>query len=319
MKNYLMSLALLCALGNVGCVKRISSQLPNRVTRQANSIPNIYYQEVSNNVAMIQAAPTRMPYFSDPQTSRVSVQQEATGSYSLFWDLISTAPTGVLTLFNHYLLDRQSGTVSAYQRNSGEWASLTANDPDKLFTMRAAYRRVTGVASDEDQEILAEFYYRHFEITDQTLDTLRQVLPDVYQQMGVKLEKLKNIEYLSAESFEKRLKENDVIGQDDFDRYRRVLLKYSRMGHEPTEFVSDADTHHLLYAMALRPGWIGVGRKRDIPKTAVYVGQFATTFVWVAPENMEDLTRLTLAILDIHTFKSERIGGSRVQPGILPR
>ncbi len=181
MTNYLMSLALLCALGNVGCVKRISSQLPNRVTRQANSIPNIYYQEVLNNVAMIQAAPSRMPYFSDPQTSRVSVQQEATGSYSLFWDLISTAPTGVLTLFNHYLLDRQSGAGSAYQRNSGEWASLTANDPDKLFTMRAAYRRVTGAASDEDQEILAEFYYRHFEITDQTLDTLRQGLPDVYQ------------------------------------------------------------------------------------------------------------------------------------------
>jgi hypothetical protein len=98
MKNYLMSLALLCALGNVGCVKRISSQLPNRVTRQANSIPNIYYQEVSNNVAMIQAAPTRMPYFSDPQTSRVSVQQEATGSYSLFWDSISTAPTALQSL-----------------------------------------------------------------------------------------------------------------------------------------------------------------------------------------------------------------------------
>ena len=319
MKNCLMLLALLCAFGNIGCLKRISSQLPNRVTSQANSIPNIYYQQVLNNVAMIQAAPARMPYFSDPQTSRISIQQEATGSYGLFWDLISTAPTGVLTLFNHYLLDRQSGTVSAYQRNSGEWASLTANDPDKLFTMRAAYRRVTGVASEEDQEILSEFYYRHFEITNQTLETLRQVLPDVYRQIGAKLEKLKDIEYLSAETFEKRLKENDVVGQDDFDRYRRVLLKYSRMGHEPTEFVSDADTHHLLYATSLRPGWIGVGRKQDIPKTAVYVGQYSTTFVWVAPANMEDLTRLTLAILDIHTFKSERIGGSRVQPGILPR
>src|SRR5579863_5128919 len=114
---------------------------------------------------MIQAAPTRMPYFSDPQASRVSIQQEATGSYSLFWDLVSTAPTGVLTLFNRYLLDKQSATASAYQRNSGEWAALTANDPDKLFTMRAAYRRVTGAATGEDQEILAEFYYRHFQIT----------------------------------------------------------------------------------------------------------------------------------------------------------
>jgi hypothetical protein len=100
-----------------------------RVTRQANTIPNIYYQEVLNNVAMIQAARTWMPYFSDPQASRVSIQQEATGSYCLFWDLVSTAPTGVLTLFSRYLLDKQT----AYQRNAGEWAALTANDPDKLI------------------------------------------------------------------------------------------------------------------------------------------------------------------------------------------
>jgi hypothetical protein len=48
------------------------------------------------------------------------------------------------------------------------------------------------------------------EITGQTLGTLRQVLQEAYQQIGARLEKLKNIGYLSAESFEKRLKENDV-------------------------------------------------------------------------------------------------------------
>jgi hypothetical protein len=36
-------------------------------------------------------------------------------------------------------------------------------------------------------------------------------------------------------------------------------------------------------------------------------------------EDTETLTRFTLAILDIHTYKSDRFGGSRVQPGILPR
>jgi hypothetical protein len=300
-------------------MKNMRSQLPNRVTRQASTIPDIYYQEVLNNLAMIQAEPSRMPYFSDPQTSRTSIQQSASGSYSIFLDLISTAPTGVLTLFNHYLLDRQSATLTAGQRNSGEWAALTANDPDKLFTMRAAYRRVTGVATAEDQEILSEFYYRHFEITDAALTSLREGWPDVYGKIGIKLAKLDGIEYLTAEGFEARLKEEDVIGKDDFERYRRTLLKVFRMGHEPTEFVSDADTHHLLYVTALRPAWIGTGQKQDVPKTAAYVGQFGKTYVWVTPENLEPLTRLTLAILDIHTFKSERIGGSRVQPGILPR
>ena len=319
MRIWTWTFVLVCALCNVGCMGTMRSQLRYRMTRQASSIPDIYYQEVLNNLAMIQADPSRMPYFSDPQTSRTVIQQSASGSYGIFLDLITTAPTGVLTLFNRYLLDRQSATLTGGQRDSGEWAALTANDPDKLFTMRAAYRRVTGVANAEDQEVLSEFYYRPFEITDETLTSLRENRPDVYEKLGVKLAKLNGIEYLSAEGFEARLKGEDVLGKDDFERYRRTLLKFCRMSHEPTEFVSDADTHHLLYVAALRPGWIGAGQKQDVPRTAAYVGQYGKTYVWVVPENIETLTRLTLAILDIHTFKSERIGGSRVQPGILPR
>jgi hypothetical protein len=34
---------------------------------------------------------------------------------------------------------------------------------------------------------------------------------------------------------------------------------------------------------------------------------------------MEELTRLTMAILGIHTFESKCTGGSRVQPAILTR
>jgi hypothetical protein len=41
--------------------------------------------------------------------------------------------------------------------------------------------------------------------------------------------------------------------------------------------------------------------------------------VWVPPQKVEMLTRLTPAVLDIHTFRSERIGGSRIQPGLQPR
>ena len=304
-----------CVVCNAGCMR---TQLRNRLTAQASTIPNLYYQEVLNNLAMIQADPSRMPYFSDPQTARVQIQRSANASYGMSWNLITNAPPGVLQLFNHYLLDNQNAGLSGGQINTGEWMALTANDPDKLFTMRAAYRRVTGVANAEDQEILSEFYYRHFEITDETLARLREALPDVYEKIGAKLAKLKGIEYLSAEGFEERLKGEDVLGKDEFERYRRPLLKFFRMSHEPTEFVSDADTHHLLYVSALKPGWVGTGRKQDVPKTAAYVGQYGETYVWVLPENEETLTRLTLAILDIHTFKSERLGGSRVQPGILP-
>jgi hypothetical protein len=289
------------------------------MAKQAASIPDVYYQVVLNNLAMIRADPSRMPYFSDPQTARSRIQQSANVAYGMNLDLITTAPTAVLSLFDRYLLDKFSLTLTGGQSDSEEWTALTANDPDKLFAMRAAYRRATGVATAEDEEILSEFYYRHFEITDEALASLREHQPEVFENIGLKLAKLKGIEYLSAEGFEARLKFEDVLGKDDFERYRRPILKFFRMSHEPTIFVSDFDTHHLLYVTALRPGWFGVGRRRDVPKTAAYVGWYGKTYVWVVPENTETLTRLTLAILDIHTFKSERIGGSRVQPGILPR
>jgi hypothetical protein len=145
------------------------------------------------------------------------------------------------------------------------------------------------------------------------------VLVEVYEGSGAKLAKLKGIEYLTVESYEKRQAENDIIGSDDLGRYRRPIFKYTRMDHEPNEFVSDADTHHLLYLGALKPGWYCAGQKQDVPKKTHYVGHYNDTYVWVPEGNIEYLTRLPLAILDIHTFKSERIGGPRIQPGLQPR
>ena len=316
MRMWALPLALACALLTTGCM---TSQLRNRMNEQASTIPDVYYQQVLNNLAMIVAEPAKMPYFSDPQTSRVSIAQTANVNYGINWDLITIAPTGVLGLFDRYLIDKQSATLTGGQTNTGQWATLTSNDPDKLFSMRALYRKAAGTATSEDEEILTEFYYRHFQITDEALQRLREERPEVYNAIGEKLKKLRNMEFLTVESFERRLAKADVLGPDDLIRYRRPLLTFARMKNEPTEFVSDEDTHHLLYLPAVKPGWFAVGGKKDVPKHACYVGCYCNTYVWVPPENLEMLTRFTLAILDILTFRSERIGGSRIPPGLQPR
>ena len=311
------ALLLACVLMNAGCM---TTQLRNRMTEQASTIPDVYYQVVLNNLAMTATDPTRMPYFSDPQTSQTSIARNANVSYGVNLDLITSAPTNALaTFFGRTLVDKQTATLTGGQTDIGLWASVTQNDPDKLFSMRAVYRKTLGSATTEDEEILKEFYYRHFEVTDESLTLMREKLPEVYKAIGDKLAKLKHVEFLSVETFEERLAQKDILGPDDVGRYRRPILKYTRMEHEPPEFVSDSDTHHLLYISALKPGWFVVGQKKDVPKHACYVGRYCNTYVWVPPENVELLTRLTLAILDIHTFKSTRIGGPRVQPGLIPR
>ena len=226
MRAWTAALVLACASMNAGCM---TSQLRNHMTEQASSIPDVYYQVVLDNLAMIAADPARMPYFSDPQTAQTSIAQNANVSYGINLDRITTAPTNAALgyFFGRWLVDKHTGTLTGGQTDLGLWASVTANDPDKLFSMRAVYRKTVGTATTEDEEILKEFYYRHFEVTDEALALLREKRPEVYKAIGEKLAKLKNVEFLSVETFEKRLAENDILGPDDVGRYRRAILKWA--------------------------------------------------------------------------------------------
>ena len=53
------------------------------------------------------------------------------------------------------------------------------------------------------------------------------------------------------------------------------------------------------YQSFLKSGWFGVGKKKDVPKCACYVGHHCDTYVWVTRDHMDSLTRFTLAIMDI--------------------
>jgi hypothetical protein len=50
-------------------------------------------------------------------------------------------------------------------------------------------------------------------------------------------------------------------------------------------------------------GWYGVGRKKDVPKSACYVGCHCSTYVWVLPGGMNDLATFTMGALDLATGK----------------
>jgi hypothetical protein len=67
-----------------------------------------------------------------------------------------------------------------------------------------------------------------------------------------------------------------------------------------SDFYGIWDTH-FNYKAAFHNGWYGVGKRKDVPKGACYVGRCGKTYVWVMPENMEDLSKFTLAVLDIVT------------------
>lgn len=52
----------------------------------------------------------------------------------------------------------------------------------------------------------------------------------------------------------------------------------------------------------LPSGWFCVGRKREVPSHASYVGHHGSTYVWVSGSGIGDLSRFTRTILDIATM-----------------
>jgi hypothetical protein len=49
-------------------------------------------------------------------------------------------------------------------------------------------------------------------------------------------------------------------------------------------------------------GWFHVGRKRDVPKDACYVGQYRDCYVWVERDGLEELTQFTIKILNFSSL-----------------
>ncbi len=53
------------------------------------------------------------------------------------------------------------------------------------------------------------------------------------------------------------------------------------------------------------PGWFHVGRKRDVPKGACYVGRCGDCYVWVEADGREALTDFTLIVLTLSSLIKE--------------
>jgi hypothetical protein len=95
----------------------------------------------------------------------------------------------------------------------------------------------------------------------------------------------------------------------DPDALLLMRCVYQRTTTNSADLSCDCDTKlsqyfqkKPCYLEAMRPGWYGVGSKHDVPTCAKYVGHCGHVYVWVTPDNVDYLTRLTLAILDLATF-----------------
>jgi len=90
------------------------------------------------------------------------------------------------------------------------------------------------------------------------------------------------------------------------DKLRAIksIFQLVAMGH-----TTDPEADTLLtsflgegYMQWIHQGWYCVGRREHVPTNACYVGHAGGTYVWVTPDGLEGLSRLTLVILNVATL-----------------
>jgi hypothetical protein len=88
--------------------------------------------------------------------------------------------------------------------------------------------------------------------------------------------------------------------------------------------VDDAENQNLQAIIgkdssyAIEPGWEYAGRKRDVPKHPAWVAHCGRAYVWVMPENTQQLGRFRLLLLNIATYSPASATASAGAGGTKP-
>jgi hypothetical protein len=189
-----------------------------------------------------------------------------------------------------WLFEQQEAVITGGNTRNESWAVSTVSSPDHLRAMQAAYRTVLGIADIDDQNVLDRYYALH-------TPARKGPSPVLPGPSGV----------------------GSIIASETGS----VVASFDQAPSKGASGFSPMDLG-IDYRAFLATNWFGLGKP---PKNACYVGRCRDTCVWVTSDHLSDLTKFTLAILDIATFVGTTPSGNVVRqpnfiasppPAILP-
>ena len=169
-----------------------------------------------------------------------------------------------------------------------QWGMSPVIDATELRLLRIAYRRAHGAQEMPTPEFIDELAH---ELKDQFA-----MNPDLRNESELFYEFQSRTSRSSKELDARIITTNDdTVCADEEIRDRSPL---ARNVCRKIKLVQNE-------LASIQPGWFHVGRKRDVPKDACYVGSCGTTFVWVGPEGRDQLTEFTLTVLKVTSLIKE--------------
>jgi len=260
-------LALVALVSLAGCA---SDRLRQRTINHGAALPELQYQQVLNNLALFAANPAALPWHINLREGTTQITDSATvGAVVELGPPSKTLPQ----LFG-------SRTAVA------QWGGSPVINPLELRLLRIAYRRAFGSPEMPSPDLLDEL--AHELKNEAAINTDLRDESELfygYQAKGRPDYASFDAEVVTAndESFAGRGGPKSPLARDVS---RQVALVERELG-------------------MIGPGWFRVGRKRDVPKSACYVGRSCDFWVWVPPEGREALTQFTLTTMRLSTLIKE--------------
>lgn len=254
-----------------GCT---ATRLRQRTINQASTLTELQYQQVLNNLAMFAGNPAALPWHVTLREGTTQITDSGNAGAAV--DLGPPAET----------LPQAFASRTAV----AQWGMSPVIDPTELRLLRFAYRRAVGIPEMPNPEFLDELAH---ELKDQfaSNEDLRNESVYFYQA-------------LAANAPDPRAFDASVVTTND-DSVCDVPGLAGRARSPLARNVCRKVDFIQRDLARIRPGWFHVGRKRDVPKGACYVGRCGDRFVWVEADGREALTEFTLTVLRLSILIKE--------------
>jgi len=325
----------------VGCQ---NVQVQKKSNELVTTVPDLYYQEVVDNLAMSVAKPGSLPYFCLPTQGTETNTRTLNASYTPGWDFI----TNSAKVFG-YLLDKQSATLGGTVANAEAYQLQPICDPDKLFLLQIALRIATGQpVCKGEREVFNEYYDARSDVLPIYFYYYHAITNDCLHKCGIK-------NWMKPPGGPCPPTSSAATGPEEVPAAKRVTGKFAE-SEMPTVAAANENALEPLPPLpneqpyfsivdgkksAAKPAatntqrryqpppcpddcccdnpqpasWFGISvNKHDVPRCACYVGHCCNIWVWVLPENTPELTRFSLALIDIASIGSQTAFNETIKP-----